>query len=159
MRYQSLCLIAFLSALLAYGDERRQKSNSKKKTSNIEFNAAFKLPKQPCPCASVKPEVNADFEERQKRHKRSPSPVQDADDRIVGGYNTETNKPWVARIWVNPRDLLCGGTLINKRYIITAGHCVCKKQEKLVCNDNGEPKYNVKTWISGKSKEVQVYPQ
>ena len=37
------------------------------------------------------------------------------EDRIVGGYDAEQNKPWAARVWINQMDLLCGGSLINKR--------------------------------------------
>lgn len=46
--------------------------------------------------------------------------------RIVGGKPTEVNEfPWLALI---RRDKMihCSGSIINDRYILTAGHCVYK---------------------------------
>lgn len=44
--------------------------------------------------------------------------------RIVGGKITIPHLfPWVVAI-LNKRNLHCGGTLINNRYVLTAGHCV-----------------------------------
>ena len=67
--------------------------------------------------------------------------------RIVGGYNTQENKPWAARIWFEPYNFLCGGSLINKRYILTAAHCICEPQRQLHCDKNG-PLYNTTTMYS-----------
>merc|ERR1719315_664518 len=70
-----------------------------------------------CPCATVKEDVNMEWEKKhsKKRVKRSSD-----DDRIVGGYSVAENKPWVARVWVIEN--WCGGSLINKRYVLTAAH-------------------------------------
>ena len=37
------------------------------------------------------------------------------DDRIVGGYEAEKNKPWVAKLWVKG-EFYCGASIINKRH-------------------------------------------
>merc|ERR1712048_452668 len=50
--------------------------------------------------------------------------------RVIGGVNTKRNEfPWQAGMWKAGYDgfddeFYCGGTLINKQFIVTAAHCV-----------------------------------
>ena len=45
---------------------------------------------------------------------------------MVGGVNAEKDSwPWQAAIKVNGA-LFCGGTLIAKKWVLTAGHCLVK---------------------------------
>ena len=99
------------------------------------FPPKFSLKKPPCPCAKVKKDKLP--EKWKKEH-----------DRIVGGYSTKQNKPWLARIWINPLAALCGGSLINKRYVLTAEHCICKSEAKLNCNKQGVPTSDIKKLYS-----------
>jgi len=53
--------------------------------------------------------------------------VANRDTRIVGGVETEVSEyPWMARLLVSVGNLtfLCGGSVINTRYVLTAGHCM-----------------------------------
>ena len=77
------------------------------------------------------------------QRKRSLGEKEKDEERIVGGYTAKQKKPWAVRLWIMPGDLLCGGSLINKRYVITAAHCVCKKIQGLPCS-NGKPEYDIK---------------
>jgi len=45
--------------------------------------------------------------------------------RVVGGANTEVNEyPWMVALYKRGRSLpSCGGSLINSKWIVTAGHC------------------------------------
>lgn len=46
------------------------------------------------------------------------------DSRIVGGVETTANAyPWVVRMSYHKK-FYCGGTIINDRFVLTAGHCV-----------------------------------
>lgn len=52
--------------------------------------------------------------------KKNPPLVGDI--RIVGGYAVKENEyPWMTMISGNG-SLICGGTLINDRYVVTAAH-------------------------------------
>ena len=112
------------------------------------FPPKFSLKKQPCECAKVKQD-------------KPPEKWKKAHDRIVGGYDTQQNKPWAARIWINPVESLCGGSLINKRYVLTAEHCICKSEAKLNCNKQGVPTSDIKklftVYLGVNEKKVDFY--
>jgi len=105
-----------------------------------------------CPCAKTKPETNKRFDAQHARKKRA-IPGTGADQRIVGGYSASENKPWIVKIMGKKKVMSCGGTLINKRYVLTAGHCVCpsdpQKFPELACSKNeGKVKYKPSEFLT-----------
>nr|XP_039271839.1 plasma kallikrein-like [Styela clava] len=52
---------------------------------------------------------------------------QDITPRIIGGYKAESNRwPWMTLVDVEERNGVysCGGTLISREWVVTAGHCL-----------------------------------
>ena len=65
--------------------------------------------------------------------------------RIHGGLTTKMNEyPWMVRLLKG-----CGGSLINSRWVLTAGHCVMSGNDKVSLGDHG------KTALDG--TEVEMY--
>merc|ERR1739846_181745 len=58
-------------------------------------------------------------------------------DRIVGGTEVKQNAKYPYQIWVQGLGA-CGGSIINKRYILSAAHCFGKVGEKIIMH----PGYN-----------------
>ncbi|CAG9813085.1 unnamed protein product [Phaedon cochleariae] len=71
----------------------------------------------------------------------------DPGDRIRGGANARLNEfPWMALLSYRTRrgpDFKCGGTIINERYILTAGHCLHNLKNPLLGVRVGE--HNIQT--------------
>ncbi|KAH8255718.1 hypothetical protein KR038_009182 [Drosophila bunnanda] len=46
-------------------------------------------------------------------------------DKIIGGISARHGAfPWMAYIYQNENDFTCGGSLIHKRFVLTAAHCI-----------------------------------
>ena len=45
--------------------------------------------------------------------------------RIIAGYDSKPGAwPWMASLWMYKRAHICGGSILNTRWILTASHCV-----------------------------------
>ncbi|EEB17571.1 conserved hypothetical protein [Pediculus humanus corporis] len=48
----------------------------------------------------------------------------DIGSRVIGGEETQPNEyPWAVAIFRKGK-IFCGGSLINDKYVLTAGHCL-----------------------------------
>ncbi|EDV91460.1 spaetzle-processing enzyme [Drosophila grimshawi] len=81
------------------------------------------------------------------------------ENRILGGLNTSLYEfPWMVLVqYTNPRNemgFLCGGTLINSRYVLTAGHCL--KSTKLDMGNWKMHRVRLGEWDTTTSPDCEV---
>jgi len=84
-------------------------------------------------CTKEQKEKEAKFENKLEKKKKSEG------HRIVKGVDVKEYIPWMVLIKVTGKhggDLMCGGSLINSRFVLTAAHCVCNSLE-LCSNEVG----------------------
>jgi len=94
----------------------------------------------------------------------SNAEVNTTDGRIVNGYDVDKNcmpRPWLVYIRIKEigsasRYASCGGSIINKKFIISAAHCFCDKRfGKCIKNDSRRGRRMSSghyKWIKGKKK-------
>ena len=52
---------------------------------------------------------------------------------IIGGrYAKDGEVPWQVSLWrvINKDDFYCGGSILSDQWILTAAHCIYKKEPK-----------------------------
>merc|ERR1711974_18140 len=55
--------------------------------------------------------------------------VEDDDTRIVNGY-TASARPWL--VLILPYQGICGGALINAKFVLSAAHCYCRMDKTMI---------------------------
>lgn len=83
------------------------------------------------------------------------------DDKVVGGTNsTEGDWPWDCIMYYNGR-LSCGGSIINRNYIVTAAHCTSGVSASLITWDCGlHDRLNKESWTqSFTTKTITNHPR
>ena len=82
-------------------------------------------------------------------------------DPVVGGKETKKGVwPWQAAIWIKG-SFKCGGTLVNRRFVITAAHCITSRNAldyKVVFGDHNRlANENTEQIVGG--RRVTVHPK
>nr|ALS04701.1 serine proteinase stubble [Pseudodiaptomus poplesia] len=147
MKWYLLALLIYIGAQrFAEGNKTGCKCSTVKEEKNEAWqkkNSRRKREAGGCAGSDYSDEPESNSTEPAKKATSNSSDYADdttgADDRIVGGYDTTINKPWIAKLWLTKTDFLCGASILNKRYLLTAGHCVCN--DMLKCTDAGKILY------------------
>ncbi|XP_034830835.1 melanization protease 1-like isoform X1 [Maniola hyperantus] len=89
------------------------------------------------------------------------------DDRIIGGKETELDQfPWTVLLkmtFSNDNSIIslfnCGGSLISRRYVLTAGHCVFEPGAKLIGVNVTLAEYDKRTFPKDCKYEIGQKPK
>jgi len=93
---------------------------------NVQALCSAFDPKKTCPETNLTEPLDSALE--------SETPKGDNENtRVLGGHEAEKPLPWMVKIDV--KGMLCGGSLINSRFVLTAAHCFCWGDFQL-CNRN-----------------------
>jgi len=125
--------------------------------------------KNSCECAKAQVPLADNWEkqhnERGRRiHMTSDRVKRLGGQRIAGGWSVKRARPWIAKIYFDQlsHSSTCGGSVINKRYILSAAHCYCitDVKEMLQCGkDNKFPKYAhhlIKVYLGINYKKIDL---
>merc|ERR1719244_47175 len=103
----------------------------------------------------VKMKILAKKEKKKKKRRKKKPKKYGSGERIVNGYTPDYPMPWMVVGFYEGHQ--CGGSLINKEFVLTGAHCPCFTGMDLCSRNMGEVAKEPVTIKDGAEKKVTIF--